>query len=336
MLLRIVLPSNGEKMIFWDKSETMWMLSDDERILTKAEWDCLRIGLASLRDSIEEDIVGQSDFATTGVQVFDRLTASQKLAMLANTCEALTFPNVPAPQLNAVNEGTIAALLQSFWQQLVVELDMCDDSDDEDYPWLECRRALLGAFKDEEDPDTLAMLPYEDESDSEMWHDLFALFESRFLEDTDYALAALLDAPAEKAEEVKAIMGIDDEYFVSIAPDPNERQMLKVNQKLAILLDLPCPDDDGMFPAIFDRYSGLNVGPCTAQQISEWSNHRWIQVTSLALPSWDCEYGVWQANFMDAMLAADPTEAEESPLLKAQRAQRRQAALDSLGRWSEF
>ena len=121
MLLRIVLPSNGEKMIFWDKSETMWMLSDDERILTKAEWDCLRIGLASLRDSIEEDIFGQSDFATTGVQVFDRLTASQKLAMLANTCEALTFPNVPAPQLNAVNEGTIAALLQWTGHKVVRE-----------------------------------------------------------------------------------------------------------------------------------------------------------------------------------------------------------------------
>ena len=314
----------------------MWMLSDDERVVTKAEWHCLRIGLASLCDFIAEDQDGQSDFATTGVQVFDRLTASQKLAILADTCEALRFPNVPAPQLNAVNEGTIAALLQSFWQQLVIELDMCDDFDDEDYPLLECRSALLCAFEDEEDPDTRAMLPYEDESDSEMWHDLFTLFESRFLDDTDYALVALLDVPAEKSQEVKAIMGIDEDYFICIAPDPNERQMLKVSQKLAILLDLPCPDDDGMFPAIYDRFSGLNVGPCTVQQISEWSSHRWIQVTSLTSPSWDCEYDVWQANFMDAMLAADPTDDADSPQRNAQREQRRQAALDSLGRRPEF
>ena len=313
----------------------MWMLSDCERVLTLAEWGCLRIGLAMLRDYIEEDKVGQSDFATTGVHVFDRLTASKKLAMLAETCEALTSPNVPAPHLNAVNEGTIAALLQSFWFQLVVELDMSDDVED-DYPLLECRRLLLSAFEDEEDPDTLAMLPDEDELDSEMWHDLFALFESRFLDDTDYEMAALLDAPVDKAEEVKAILGIDDEYFVSIAPDPTERQMHKVNQKLAKLLDLPCPDDDGRFPAIYDRYTGLNIGPCTDQQISACSKNLWIQSKSLALPSWDCEYVVWQANFMAAMLAADPTGADESPQLIALREQRRQAALESLGRWHDF
>lgn len=314
----------------------MWMLSDDERVLTDSEWACLRIGLASLRDFIQDDPDGQYGFSMTGVQVFDRLSAPQKLALLADTCEALTLPSVPAPKLTAVNEGTVAALLQSFWNQLVAELDMCDQFDDDDYPLLECRRALLYAFEDEEDPDTQDMLPYEDESDSEMWHDLFTLFESRFLDDTDYEMAALLDAPAEKAEEVKAIMGIDDEYFVSVAPDPTELEMNKVNQKLARLLDLPCPDDDGRFPAIYDRYNGLNVGPCTPQQISEWSNNLWMKATSLKLPSWDCEYRVWQVNFMDAMLAADPTEADESQQLIEQREQRRQAALDSLGSWPEF
>lgn len=314
----------------------MWILSDYERVLSKEEWVCLRIGLATLRDYIADDPDGLYGFSMTGVQVFDRLSAPQKLAILAETCEAMTSPSIAAPKLTAVNEGAVAALLQSFWNQLVVELDMCDDFDDDDYPVLECRRALLDAFEGEEDPDTLDMLPHVDESDSEMWHDLFTLFESRFLDDTDYEMAALLDAPAEKAEEVKALLGIDDEYFVSVAPDPTDRQMHKVNQKLAKLLDLPCPDDDGRFPAIFDRYTGLNVGPCTAQQIAEWSSNLWIKSTSLALPSWDCEYNVWQVNFMDAMLAADPTLADESPQLTVQREHRRQAALDSLGSWPEF
>ena len=314
----------------------MWILSDFERVLTHAEWVCIRIGLESLRDYIQDDPDSQYGLSMTGVQIFDQLSVTQKLALLADTCEALTSPSVTAPKLTAVNEGTVAALLQSFWNQLVLELDMCDDFNDDDYPLLECRRALLNAFEDEEDPDTQDMLPYVDESDSEMWHALFTLFESRFLDDTDYEMAALLDAPAHKAEEIKAIMGIDDEYFVSVAPDPTERQMHKVNQKLAKLLDLPCPDDDGRFPAIFDRYTGLNVGPCTAQEISEWSNNLWIKSTSLALPNWDCEYSVWRVNFMDAMLAADATEANESPESIAQREHRRQAALDALGSWPEF
>jgi hypothetical protein len=312
----------------------MWILDGEDRVLTNEEWDCIRIGLESLRDYIQDDPDGEFGFAMTGVQVFDRLTATQKLAILADTCEAMTSENVAAPKLTAVNESTVAALLQSFWNQLVIELDMCEGIDD--HPFLECRRALLTAFEDEDDPDTLALMPEEHETDSEMWHDLFSLFESRFLVDTDYEMAALLDAPIEKAEELKAIMGIDDEYFVSIAPDPTERQMHKVNQKLAKLLDLPCPDDDGRFPAIYDRYTGLSVGPCTEQEIASWSNNPWIASTTLAFPSWDCEYSVWQANFMKDMLVADPTGAGESPDLVVQRERRRQAALESIGRWPDF
>ncbi len=215
----------------------MWTLDDEDRVLTQEEWACIQIGLGSLRDCILEDPDGEAGFALMGVQIFDRLSDAQKLAILADTCEAMTSPSTAAPKLTAVNEGTVAALLQSFWNQLQVEIDMCEDPDD--HPFLECRRALLSAFEDEEDPDTLELLPDEYETDPEMWHSLFCLFESRFLDDTDYEMAALLDASADQATELKAIMGIDDDYFVSVAPDPTEKQMHKVNQKLAKLLDLP-------------------------------------------------------------------------------------------------
>lgn len=314
----------------------MWILNGDERVLTSDEWACFKIGLEALRDFIKDDPEGQYGFAMMGVQVFDQLTAPQKLSMLADTCEALTLPGVPAPRLTAVNEGTVAALLQSFWNQLVIELDTCDDFEDEAYPILECRRALLRVFEHDEDPDTTSMIPCEDESNSEEWHDLFTLFESRFLEDTDYEMAALLDAPAEKSHEIKALMGIDDEYFVSVAPDPTELGMRKVEQKLAKLLGLPCPDDNGRFPAIHDRFTGLKVGPCTSEQFSQWSSNVWITQITLRFPSWDCDYNVWTANFTDELLAADPSEAEETPQLVKQRERRRQAALESLGMWPEF
>lgn len=313
----------------------MWLLSDTERVLTKEEWACIRIGLESLIDYIADDPDGQCGLSTTGVEVFDRLSATQKLAILADTCEAMQSPEVAAPKLTAISEGTVAALLQSFWNQLIMELDMSDDIDDE-YPLLECRRSLLAAFEDEQDAECYEELPDESESDSDLWHTFFSIFESRFLADTDYEMSSLLDAPVERAEELKAIMGIDDEYFVAVAPDPTERQMHKVKQKLARLLGTPCPDDDGRFPAIYDRYTGLNVGPCTAEEIASWSKNLWVKATSLELPSWDCDYRVWQANFVDAMLAADPTEAVESPELTIQREQRRQRALDSIGSWPEF
>lgn len=312
----------------------MWILDDHERVLTNEEWVCIRIGLEALRSYMLDDPDGEYGFALTGVEVFDQLGTTQKLAILADTCEAMTSPTIAAPKLSAVNEGTVAALLQSFWNQLIIELDMCEGFDD--HPFLECRRALLAAFEDDDDPDTLAIIPEEHETDSEMWHDLFSLFESRFLDDTDYEMASLLDAPIEKAEGLRAILGIDDDYFVSVAPDPTERQMNKVNQKLAKLLDLPCPDDEGRFPTLYDGYSGLSIGPCTADEISEWSNNPWIKSTSLEFPQWDCEYTVWKSNFMNSMLRADPSESNESAELVAQRELRRQAALESIGRWTDF
>ncbi len=39
---------------------------------------------------------------------------------------------------------------------------------------------------------------------------------------------------------------------------------------------------------------------------------------------------------MNAMLAADPTEANESSQVAVQREHRRQGALDAIGRWPEF
>lgn len=314
----------------------MWILDDEERVLTPQEWACISIGLGTLRDYIQDDPDGEYGIAQTGVQIFDRLSASHRLAILADTCEAMTSPTVAAPKLTAVNEGTVAALLQSFWNQLVMELDMSDDLEEDGFPLLECRRALLAAFDGEEDPDTMDMLPEIHVDDAESWHSLFSLFESRFLIDTDYEMAALFDAPTEKVDELKAIMGIDDDYFVSIAPDPTEQEMHQVGQKLAKLLKLPCPDDLGRYPAIYDRYTGLKIGPCTDQEIASWSSNPWIQSTTLAYPSWDCEYRVWQTNFMDAMLAADPTAADESPDLATQREERRQAALEALGLWPEF
>ncbi len=81
----------------FDSSTTMWNLVDGERVLTKHEWRCIQIGLEWLREYIISDPEDQYGFARTGVEMFDRLSSTQKLAILADTCEALTLPSVAAP-----------------------------------------------------------------------------------------------------------------------------------------------------------------------------------------------------------------------------------------------
>ena len=88
----------------------MWRMQESNRVLTEAELGLFRTGLDLLRDSIEEDIRSEADDADTGIPVFDRLTAEQKLALLADTTQALRDPAVPMPHHTAANEGAIVAV----------------------------------------------------------------------------------------------------------------------------------------------------------------------------------------------------------------------------------
>ena len=81
----------------------MWRMQDANRVLTEAEWSLFSTGLDLLRDTIEEDIRSETDGADTGIPVFDRLTPEQKLALLADTAQALRDPATPMPHHTAVN-----------------------------------------------------------------------------------------------------------------------------------------------------------------------------------------------------------------------------------------
>ncbi|OAI54410.1 hypothetical protein AYO47_02880 [Planctomyces sp. SCGC AG-212-M04] len=63
-----------------------------------------------LRDWIEGDIEAGRDEPCSGIAVFDASTSEQKLLILAETCEALVLPEIPAPDHTAANEATIAAV----------------------------------------------------------------------------------------------------------------------------------------------------------------------------------------------------------------------------------
>src|SRR5262245_12259382 len=113
------------------RGRTMWRMQDDNRVLTETEWKLFRTGLDLLRDSIEEDIRGETDGAEIGIPVFDRLTPEQKLALLAHTAQALRDPAVPMPFHTAANEGAIAAVFSMIRVELETELDIANMKDEE-------------------------------------------------------------------------------------------------------------------------------------------------------------------------------------------------------------
>jgi hypothetical protein len=222
----------------------MWRMRDGNRVLTEVEWSLLRIGLALLQDSIEEDIRSDADDADTGIPVFDRLTPEQKLALLADTAQALRDPAIPMPRHTAANEGAIAAVFSMIRDDLETELDIAGIKDDEEKP-TSTRRLLRAVCEESEERET--PLPDETATDAEEWEWLLEEFEERIFWDTDFAMGdEFLDSPPDEARENLRRLGIDPDYYLAMPDEPGEAGLIAARNVLARLLDLPVPDDDGL------------------------------------------------------------------------------------------
>lgn len=270
----------------------MWRMQDGNRVFTDAEWETFAVGLDPIRFEIESDIQSASDETEVGIQVFDRLTAEQKLALLADVALALRDPAVKYPRHTAANEGAVAAVFASFADMLRMEV--------EENQKTELRELLLAAFTAGEDgPEEL---PKPTSKAWGEWEFLMERFEGRVLWDTDYDLGDyFLDLPPEEARERMAQMTIDPEYFLSTPDEPGEKGVIKARQTLAGLLGLAVPDDDGLYPVLIDLYHDLHVGPVTPEEIASWEGRPWIMTAGGPEPSWECPYQTWVSDFSPAV-----------------------------------
>jgi hypothetical protein len=67
-------------------------------------------------------------------------------------------------------------------------------------------------------------LPSITEDDPEEWNLLLDCLEDRVLWDNDWAMVEQLDADPEVSQRVKREMGISDDYFVAVPPDPTDEE----------------------------------------------------------------------------------------------------------------
>ena len=176
----------------------------------------------------------------TGVSAFDRLTAEQKLALLADVASAVRDPTFPIPVHTAANEGAIMAVLESFRNMLREEVDSGDDQR------TDLRASLLAAVADEDNRP-----PKPTSKKWEAWSNLCECISERMLWDYDFDLGdAFLDLPPEEVRMQLSLAGIDPDYFLTVPDDPNEERLIAARQTLANLIGLAVPDDDGLYPAL--------------------------------------------------------------------------------------
>jgi len=124
----------------------------------------------------------------------------------------------------------VAAVYSSLRDAIVIEIDM--QADDNDVSW---RRLVLRAYQETNpgDPGDDWDLPDPSSTDVGEWELLVDVMADRILWDRDWELEDLMvDSHPAKAAALKMQLGIDDDYFTDIPPDPHDADLDKVRRRL--------------------------------------------------------------------------------------------------------
>lgn len=156
---------------------------------------------------------------------FDAVTPGQQLALLAEVGRALFRKSVRAPVHTAINEAAIYAIFRALELSVQFEIDGEAASEKSTrqliWEWIAAEREHGAEGPDDDDDDAGVLTPECD--DFEAWQFEIECIADKILWDRDWELDDLLvDCSPQKAQLMKRYLGIDDDYFTAIAPDPRD------------------------------------------------------------------------------------------------------------------
>ncbi len=193
----------------------MWWTPDGERILQGAEGRLFREALGMIVDMVRDDNEGLWQFAAPP---FDKLQPNQKLAVLAQVGSALLREDQPMPRLTAALEAAVGAVYDAV--RLLVEMEI-----DQTPEWRESpswRELVLAACREQGIDELLD--PASEDIDE--WGMLISCLTDAVLWDEDWRDSeSLLDADPKAGRAVKELLGIDEDYYVAVPPDPTDEEM---------------------------------------------------------------------------------------------------------------
>jgi hypothetical protein len=243
----------------------MWWTPLGERVLRGAEWELFRDGLSMVRDLVEESKSSDDpEICFVGVEAFDQLQANQKLALLALVGKALKDEGEPMPELTAHTEAAVAAVYAHIFAMIVVEIEYPPESQEDvgdplnvadGFAW---RRLALAAYlEDDGPPEAISpagpnegddRVPGDRDEDDGVWSPPEASSEdvdeweflvveclaNRILwADGDHESGpAFLDSDPAVSRYFMNALGIAENYYTAVAPDPTDEQLDSVRRTL--------------------------------------------------------------------------------------------------------
>jgi hypothetical protein len=200
----------------------MWWTPDGERILQGAEARLFREAFGTLVDLVRDDDEGMWQFSAPP---FDALQPNQKLAVLAQVGTALLCEDEPMPRLTAVLEAAVGAVYESI--RVMVEIEIDEPAEDQELSsW---RELVLAACRER----GIEELLDPDSEDLDEWELLVVCLADAVLWDEDWKDAdSHMDADPGANRVVKKLLGIDEDYYVTVPPDPTDEEMAAVEATL--------------------------------------------------------------------------------------------------------
>lgn len=200
----------------------MWRTPEGTRVLDGLEGELARVGLRTAVELIEAGIDSGEPWVFD-VDQFDALTPEQQLALLAEVGQALWNKEVRSPDHSAVNEAAVYVIFRAVLTAVESEIDGASDSS-VPVRQLICdllSQAPWGDAKEGEDDDDFAIAP--DCGDMSEWEFAIECIADGILWDRDFELDIfVVDSSPEKADFVKSYLGMEEDYFTSIASDPTD------------------------------------------------------------------------------------------------------------------
>ena len=200
----------------------MWHTQRGDRVLGGAE---AKAFAESLLDLLESEPLEEAD-GLTGISVFDSLSYPQRIAVLGQVADAMFREDVPMPELTAVLEGAVGAVMQNL-HGLVDEEIQISPKGDTSFRSLVSRACQELGIKGAPRPSS---------DDVAKWEFCVNCLHDAILWDYDYCEEDIFaDLAPDHGHAVKEYMGVSDGYFRAVAPDPAPDQAARLLTDLTSL-----------------------------------------------------------------------------------------------------
>ena len=243
----------------------MWGTSQGDRTLVGDEADLVRKSVGYLRDMITAGIDLNEPYRT-GVGVFNNLQPTQQLATLHEVAYGLLDPATPILELTAVREATAYAIYRELISLIEIKIELAQDSSRDlrsdgspmsrdrnpglqDKPEFQTRNSIIAACQ------KFNMLPQEWDGDDfvsadpdrheppeaacedlDRWSAEIEFLSNQVLWDRDFEMEAIFaDHDPAKIADIKAYLGIHEDYFSTPSPDVHSAEYQRIDRELVLL-----------------------------------------------------------------------------------------------------